>query len=100
MERWHGRAQWWRSPVAWVPGARKSLEKLHLKMMVMIMLFYPSLARGWVDLDATGERTSGGEARTARNAGCQACSRFNLDNSVNHVKLTSVWRMKMKSPSV
>jgi hypothetical protein len=31
MERWLGRAQRWRSPVAWVPGASKSWEKLHLK---------------------------------------------------------------------
>jgi hypothetical protein len=39
------------------------LGKIASKMMVMIMLFFQSLARGRVDFDATGEHTSGVEAR-------------------------------------
>jgi len=54
---------------------RASLGKIASKMMVMIMLFFPSLARGRVDLDATGEHTSGVESRPARNGDSQVWSR-------------------------
>jgi hypothetical protein len=63
------------------------LGKIASKMMVIIMLFFQSLARGRVDFDATGEHTSGVEARPARNGDCQVWSRLNLDKGVNHVNL-------------
>ena len=51
------------------------LGKIASKMMVIIMLFFQSLARGRVDFDATGEHTSGVEARPARNGESQVWSR-------------------------
>ena len=51
------------------------LGKIASKMMVIIMLFFQSLARGRVDFDATGEHTSGVEAGPARNGDSQVWSR-------------------------
>jgi hypothetical protein len=42
---------------------------------------------GRVPFDATGEHTSGVEARPARNGDCQVWSRKKFDNGVNHVNL-------------
>jgi len=49
--------------------------KIASKMMVMITHFFQSLARGRVDLEATGEHTSGVESRPARNGAGEVWSR-------------------------
>jgi hypothetical protein len=75
MERWHGRAQRCAQSGRVGSWGEQVLGKIASKMMVMIMLFFQSLARGRVDFDATGEHTSGVEARPARNGDSQVWSR-------------------------
>jgi hypothetical protein len=58
MERWHGRAQRCAQSGRVGSWGEQVLGKIASKMMVMIMLFFQSLARGRVDFDATGEHTS------------------------------------------
>jgi hypothetical protein len=62
------------------------LGKIASKMMVMIMLFFQSLARGRVDFDATGEHTSGVEARPARNGDSQVWSRLLKRYLLSHAR--------------
>src|ERR1035437_7099939 len=75
MERWHGRTQRCAQSGRVGSWGEQVLGKIASKMMVIIMLFFQSLARGRVDFDATGEHTSGVEARPARNGDSQVWSR-------------------------